>query len=90
MAAAESGSESKSLFSLDAYHVSEELGFILPDPLVGGTLFTFYILPYTYCTTGSPNELSGFQESSVFEMYYKHEFKWSEVLHVQYMWKMYS
>ncbi|XP_041792229.1 indoleamine 2,3-dioxygenase 1 [Chelmon rostratus] len=33
MAAAESGSESKSLFSLDAYHVSEELGFILPDPL---------------------------------------------------------
>ncbi|XP_060893862.1 indoleamine 2,3-dioxygenase 1 isoform X1 [Labrus mixtus] len=31
MAAAESGS--KSLFSLDSYHVSEELGFILPDPL---------------------------------------------------------
>ncbi|XP_076586197.1 indoleamine 2,3-dioxygenase 1 [Chaetodon auriga] len=31
MAAADSGS--KSLFSLDAYHVSEELGFILPDPL---------------------------------------------------------
>ncbi|XP_038559968.1 indoleamine 2,3-dioxygenase 1 isoform X1 [Micropterus salmoides] len=31
MAAAES--DSKSLFSLDSYHVSEELGFILPDPL---------------------------------------------------------
>ncbi|XP_041642404.1 indoleamine 2,3-dioxygenase 1 isoform X2 [Cheilinus undulatus] len=31
MAASESGS--KSLFSLDSYHVSEELGFILPDPL---------------------------------------------------------
>ncbi|KAM7018253.1 indoleamine 2,3-dioxygenase 1 [Tautogolabrus adspersus] len=31
MAAAESGS--KSQFSLDSYHVSEELGFILPDPL---------------------------------------------------------
>ncbi|KAG8012144.1 Indoleamine 2 [Nibea albiflora] len=31
MAAAES--DSKSLFSLDSYHVSQELGFILPDPL---------------------------------------------------------
>uniref|UniRef100_UPI0037E983EF indoleamine 2,3-dioxygenase 1 n=1 Tax=Semicossyphus pulcher TaxID=241346 RepID=UPI0037E983EF len=31
MAAAESGNES--LFSLDSYHFSEELGFILPDPL---------------------------------------------------------
>ncbi|CAJ1068591.1 indoleamine 2%2C3-dioxygenase 2 [Xyrichtys novacula] len=31
MAAAETSS--KSLFSLDSYHVSEELGFILPDPL---------------------------------------------------------
>ncbi|XP_070760926.1 indoleamine 2,3-dioxygenase 1 [Enoplosus armatus] len=31
MAAAES--DPKSLFSLDSYHVSEELGFILPDPL---------------------------------------------------------
>ncbi|XP_010744394.1 indoleamine 2,3-dioxygenase 1 [Larimichthys crocea] len=31
MAAAES--DSRSLFSLDSYHVSQELGFILPDPL---------------------------------------------------------
>ncbi|XP_051278623.1 indoleamine 2,3-dioxygenase 1 [Dicentrarchus labrax] len=31
MAAAES--DCKALFSLDSYHVSEELGFILPDPL---------------------------------------------------------
>ncbi|XP_059193173.1 indoleamine 2,3-dioxygenase 1 [Centropristis striata] len=37
MAAAES--DSKSLFSLDSYHVSEELGFILPDPLEELPLF---------------------------------------------------
>ena len=34
MAAAET--EPKAPFSLDSYHVSEELGFILPEPLVGG------------------------------------------------------
>lgn len=28
--------DSESLFSLKPYHVSEELGFILPDPLVSG------------------------------------------------------
>lgn len=34
MAAAEP--DAKPFFSLESYHVSEELGFILPDPLVGG------------------------------------------------------
>lgn len=48
--------DSKSLFSLDSYHVSEELGFILPEPLVSGQAkrinfpyvpFYSYILPDT-------------------------------------------
>lgn len=48
--------ESDPLFSLDSYHVSEELGFILPEPLVGGKaqwkhaffLIHFFFLPYTH------------------------------------------
>lgn len=48
--------DSKSLFSLESYHVSEELGFVLPDPLVSGqakrinfpsVAFYSYILPDT-------------------------------------------
>lgn len=29
-------------FSLDSYYVSEELGFVLPDPLVGGITFILF------------------------------------------------
>lgn len=38
--------DSESLFSLDTDHVSEELGFILPDPLVGGKAQRINVLLY--------------------------------------------
>lgn len=37
---------SESPFSLDSYHVSEELGFILRDPLVGGKAQRINVLLY--------------------------------------------
>lgn len=40
MAVAET--DTKGPFSLDSYHVSEELGFILPEPLVGGKAFLLF------------------------------------------------
>lgn len=36
--------DTKGPFSLDSYHVSEELGFILPEPLVGGKAFLLFFL----------------------------------------------
>lgn len=45
-------SDSKCFYSLKSYHVSEELGFILPDPLVSRkatfpSSYIIRILPYT-------------------------------------------
>ncbi len=80
MAAAES--DSKTLFSLDSYHVSKELGFILPDPLVSGTpnecvsFSTF--LQFLNFTLQIPQTVTmkyDFQKTSVLERNAEHEFK---------------